>query len=130
VAVPGFTLKAVLVAAVRTPAVAASVYPVPVLLMLRVENVATPATALTVAVPDNVPPPGLVPMAIVTEFVAVGTKFPKASSTLTCTAGAIAAPAVTFVGWTVNANVAGFPGVTLKAVLVAEVRAAEFAVSV
>src|SRR6266403_203872 len=102
----------------------------PVLLMLSVENVAIPATAFNAVVPDNVPPPGLVPMAIATGFVAVGTKFPKASSTLTCTAGVIATPAVTLVGWTVNANVAGFPGVTLKAALVAAVRAPELAVSV
>src|SRR2546423_1620114 len=34
--------------------------------MLRVENVATPATAATVAVPDKVPSPGLVPSAAVT----------------------------------------------------------------
>src|SRR6266478_494891 len=98
--------------------------------MLRVENVATPATAAAVAVPDNVPPPGLVPMAIVTAFVAVVTTFPLASSMLTCTAGVIAAPAIAFVGCTVNASFAGVPGVTLKAVLVAPVKPAELAASV
>src|ERR1700716_2804845 len=54
VAVPAVILNAVLVA-VPAP-VAVSVYPVPALLRLSVENVATPALAATVAVPESVPP--------------------------------------------------------------------------
>ena len=64
---------------------------VPSLLMLRVENVATPATAFACAVPLSVPLDGFVPMAIVTWFVAVGTTMPAASSMLTVTAGAMEA---------------------------------------
>ncbi len=46
-------------AAVVSPVAAAdSVYPMPALLMDRPGNVATPATAATVVVPDSVPPPG------------------------------------------------------------------------
>src|SRR4029077_20899699 len=66
-AVPLVTLKAVLVAPVRPAAAATRVYPVPVLLMPRLEKVATPFTAATVVVPDNAPPPGFVPMTILTE---------------------------------------------------------------
>ena len=90
--------------------------------MLKSENVATPATAVTVAVPASVPPPGFVPIATVTEFVAVVTRFPRASSMLTCTDGVIAAPAATFVGCTVKANCVAVPAVTLNALLVALVR--------
>jgi len=39
---------------------------VPTRLMLSVENVATPAVAANAAVPESVPPPALVPMAMVT----------------------------------------------------------------
>ena len=39
----------------------------PVLLIDRFENVATPPDALSVSVPDRVPEPGLVPVATVTE---------------------------------------------------------------
>src|SRR5215831_2400717 len=68
---------------------AASEYPVPLLLMLSVENDATPATADTVAAPERVPPVGLSRMASVTLVVALVTRFPIASSTSTFTAGAI-----------------------------------------
>ena len=47
--------------------------------MLRVLNVATPLTALTVFVPDNVPVLGLVPIAIVTEAVEEVIVIPAAS---------------------------------------------------
>src|SRR3954471_22989701 len=57
-AAAGLMLKAVLLAPVSAPEAALNVYPVPALLMDRLENVATPATAATVAVPDNVPPLG------------------------------------------------------------------------
>src|SRR5512140_997356 len=72
--------------------------------MDRLENVATPATAVTVVVPDNVPPPGLVPIAIVMLAVEVVTVLPNASCTATCTGGLIAVPAQMLVGWTVQAS--------------------------
>ena len=40
--------------------------------MERVEKVATPPEALTVVVPESVPPPGFVPIANVTDAVLVG----------------------------------------------------------
>src|SRR5579885_233212 len=58
-------LKAELVAPVSAPDDAASVYPVPTLLMLRFGKEATPLAAATVAVPESVPPPGFVPIATV-----------------------------------------------------------------
>src|SRR5512140_1481058 len=72
--------------------------------MDRLENVATPADAGTVVVPDSVPPPGLVPMATVMLAVELVTVLLNASCTVTCTHGAMTAPAVAFVGWTVNAS--------------------------
>src|ERR1700719_3969740 len=62
------TLNALLVALVSPVALAVSVYPVPALLMLKFENVATPLTAVTCAVPPSVPLEGFVPMAIVIWF--------------------------------------------------------------
>src|SRR5207249_2141150 len=47
-----------------------------------------------------------------------GTPLPKASATLICTAGAIATPATTLLGWTVNASDAAAAGETVNAVLV------------
>jgi hypothetical protein len=98
--------------------------------MDRFENVATPATAFAVAVPERVPLPGLVPIAMVIAFVAVVARFPDTSRTVTCTAGAIEAPATTFEGCTVNASFAGGPSVTLNALLVALVNPVALAVSV
>src|SRR5262245_14839382 len=92
-----------------------SVEPVPTLSTDRLENVATPATAATVVVPDSVPPPGLVPIATVTLAVELVTVLLKASCTVTCTAGAIATPAVAFVGWVVKASLDAAAGVMLKA---------------
>ena len=46
-------LKVVLVAVVNPLAVAISVYPVPACWMLRLENVACPDVAATVAVPER-----------------------------------------------------------------------------
>src|SRR6185295_18045101 len=98
--------------------------------MDRVENVAMPATADTVVVPDSVPPPGLVPMAMVMLAVELVTVLSKASRTVTCTAGAIATPATAFVGWTVNATLAAAAGVMLNADEVVPVSPADAAVSV
>src|SRR5439155_1305915 len=83
--------------------------------MERLENVATPLTAATVAVPDSVPPPGLVPMATVMLAVELVTVLLKASCTVTCTAGAMETPAVAFVGWTVKASLEAAAVPTLNA---------------
>src|SRR5215471_9736646 len=60
VAGPGATLNGALTMPLRPDVLAAIVYPMPVLLMLRPEKVATPAVAVTIVVPDSVPPPGFV----------------------------------------------------------------------
>src|SRR5437667_397414 len=98
--------------------------------MDRLGKVATPLTAATVVVPDSVPPPGLVPMATVTLTVEQVTEMTKASRTVTCTAGAIAAPATAFVGWTVNASLVAAAGVMLNADAVALLGAVAVSVSV
>src|SRR5436189_3177994 len=89
---------------------AVRVYPVPDLSMDRLEKVATPLTADTVAVPDSVPPPGLVPIATVMLAEELVTVFPNASATTTCTAGVIATPAVAFVGCTVGRRLVSTAG--------------------
>src|SRR5437868_785745 len=98
--------------------------------MERVENVAMPATAASVVVPDSVPPPGLFPMATVMLAAELVTVLLNASCTVTCTAGAMATPATAFVGWTVKASLEAAAGVMLKAAEVAPVREAEVALSV
>src|SRR5512141_679812 len=98
--------------------------------MERLENVATPPTADTVAVPDSVPPPGLVPMATVMLAVEVVTVFPNVSCTVTCTAGLIATPAVVFVGWAVKASLEAAAGVMANAELDAPLSAPDAAPSV
>src|SRR5207247_2340231 len=98
--------------------------------MLRVEHVATPATAATVAVPDRVPPPGLVPSAAVTLPLNWGAVFPWASCAVTWTAGAMAAPAAALLGWTLNTSCVGVPTAMLNAVLVVGVTPVAVAASV
>src|SRR5574342_656937 len=98
--------------------------------MLRLEKVATPADAATLVAPDSVPPPAFVPSATVTFPENPVAVLPRASRTVTCTGGASAAPAVTFVGCTVNATALAAPGVTSNGALVAVGRAAAAAVSV
>src|SRR4029077_10914474 len=112
-AAPAVTLNPVLVAPVRPPALADRGYPAPALLMLRFANVATPFTAATDCVPPSVPLDGFVPMAMVIEFVAVGTTMPWGFSTLTVPAGVIDPPAVTLLGWTVYTSFDATPTVTL-----------------
>src|SRR5204863_261567 len=70
--------------------------------MLRLENVANPATAATAVVPDRVPLPGFASSATVTVPVNPVAVFPWASRAVTCTAGVMAAPAAALLGWTVN----------------------------
>src|SRR5438128_12501882 len=91
--------------------------------MLSPVNVATPLTALDDVVPERVPPPGLVPMATVTLPPNAVALFPWASCAVTCTAGAIAAPAMAFLGGTVNASCVAGPGVMLNAALARVLRA-------
>src|SRR5688572_30058599 len=98
--------------------------------MDRLENVATPATAATVAVPDSVPPPGLAPMATVMFAVELVTVLLNTSCTVTCTAGAIATPATAFVGWTVKASLEAAAGVMLNPTDVTPDSGADAAVSV
>src|SRR6185295_19786605 len=81
--------------------------------MDRLANAATPATAATVVVPDSAPPPGLAPMATVTFTVEVVTVLANWSCTVTRTDGAIAAPAIALVGWTVNASWLAAAGTTV-----------------
>src|SRR2546428_681821 len=126
-------LNELLVAGVRVPEVALSVYPAPALSIFRFANVATPFTAFTGALPVNVPPAGLLSMAIEMAPVKLVTVFPDASRAATVTAGVIATPTCVVLGCTPNARwVAGGGGVAvmLNALLVAWVSVPEVAVSV
>src|SRR5688572_8545360 len=98
--------------------------------MERVENDARPATADTVAVPDSVPPPGLVPIATVMLAVELVTVLLNWSCTVTRTpaGGAMATPATVFVGWTVNASLVAAAWLMLNAADAAPVSGAEDAV--
>src|SRR5437764_14887712 len=69
--------------------------------MLRFAKVATPFTAFTVAVPKSVAPNEFESITTVTAFVAVVTVIPADLTMTTCIQGAIAAPAVALLGWTV-----------------------------
>ena len=102
------------VAAVNPPAVASSVYPVPVLSMDISLKVASPLTAATTNVPDNVPLPGLLFMAKVILSVAVGTRFPPASCTCTLMAGEIDNVAAVLIGPTLKPNCTALPTVMSK----------------
>src|SRR5437773_9135794 len=85
--------------------------------MLRPGNVATPATAATVLVPDKVPVLGLVPIATVILPVNPVAVLPLASWAVTWTAGVIAAPATVLVGSTLKTSAVAAPGVMLNAAL-------------
>src|SRR3954469_24021097 len=98
--------------------------------MDRLEKVATPLTADTVADPDSVPPPGLVPIATVMLAVELVTVLLNVSCTVTCTAGEMLAPAVALLGWTVKASFEAAAGLMLNPAEVAPVSGADAAVSV
>ncbi len=98
--------------------------------MLRLENVATPATAATVVVPERVPPPGFVAIATVTFPANAVAVLPCPSSAVNRTAGVIAAPAVALLGCTVKARCVAVPGVMLNAALVPVARLAALAANV
>src|SRR5437773_11768965 len=74
------------------------------MLVLALRNVATPAPAATVVVPERVPLPGFAPSATVTLPVKPVAVFPCPSSAVICTAGVIAAPATVLLGWTLKAS--------------------------
>src|SRR5436189_6394450 len=86
--------------------------------MFSPENVATPATAATVFVPDKVPLLGFVPIATVMFPVNPVAVFPLPSWAVTSTAGVIAVPAVVVLGCTENTSCVAVPAVMLNAVLV------------
>src|SRR2546428_413869 len=92
--------------------------------MLSVAKLATTFVAATVVVPASVPPPGFAPSATVTLPVKPATALPSASCAVTCTAGAIAWPAVVVPGCPVNASCVAGPGVMLNAALAVPVRPA------
>jgi hypothetical protein len=130
VGVLGAMVNGVLVAPVRPAALAVNVYPVPVRLSDSVVKVATPATAGTVAVPDSVALPGLAPSATVTAPVKAVAVLPILSRAVTTTAGVIASPAVSALGWVVKNSATAGAGLTLNAALVAPVRLVALAPSV
>src|SRR5258705_8848412 len=115
---------AALAAPVGPVARAVSVYPVRARLRLRSPNVATPATAATVAVPESAAPPGFAPIARVTLPVNPLATLPCASRAVTRTAGVMTDPAVVVVGSTENASRVAAPGVTLHETLAPPVRPA------
>src|SRR3954469_24861191 len=98
--------------------------------MDRVGNVAMPATAATVLLPDSVPPPGLVPMATVMLAVEPVTVLLNWSCTVTRTGGAMDTPATAFDGWAVKASFEAAAGLMLNAADVAPVSGADEAVRV
>src|SRR5947209_15051250 len=100
--------KADEVAPVSPEELAASVYPLPALLMERLLKVAVPLTAATVVVPLRVPLLGLVPIAIVTLAVLL-VRLPFASRICTVTAGVMDAPATVFVGCWPNTSCVAAP---------------------
>ncbi len=98
--------------------------------MLRSSKVATPAVAARVSVPDRVPPPGCVPIPIVTVPVNVVTVLPRLSRATTWIAGAIATPAVALDGCVTKASRVDGAAVMSKLALVSGVSPAAVAASV
>src|ERR1700752_5409843 len=98
--------------------------------MLRSGKGAPPLTAAWVFVPDNTPPPGLVLIATVTLLAKLVAVLPKLSLAVTCTAGAMTAPADAPLGRTVDVSTFAARGVTLNAALSGPVRPVVAAVSV
>jgi hypothetical protein len=109
---------------------AVSVYPAPLLSMLKSENVATPATAGRAVVPVNAPPLGFAPIATVTAPVKLVAVLPNASRADTCTAGVIAAPAGVFPGCPVTASAVAAAALTVTDALVPAASEPDVATSV
>src|SRR5690606_23358103 len=127
---PVATLNAELVADASPAAEAPRRYPVPDRLISRFENVATPPTALAGAVPERVPPAGLVEMEMVMGLVAPVTVWPSASCTDTSMAGVIASPAVTSLGCCEKARRVAAPAVSVTGEELAPERLAPVKLSV
>src|SRR5436305_1045215 len=72
-----------------------------------------PLEALTVVVPESVPPPGFVPSAAVIEAEEEVTVLPKLSCTATVGEGLIEEPVPAFAGCCDQASFAAAPGVTV-----------------
>src|SRR5947207_2256806 len=98
--------------------------------MERLGNVATPLTAATVAVPDRIPPPGLVPIDRKSVAEGLGVELPNACCTTACTAGLSAVAAVVLVGCTVKGRREAPAGAMLNAAEVAPVSAPDAAFKV
>src|ERR1044071_5671752 len=79
--------------------------------MRRFANVATPATAGTVVVPESVTPPGLDPSETVTLPLKQEDTAPEASCASTCTGGR-STPLVVFPGCAANTSVVAAHGPT------------------
>src|SRR5436190_1675706 len=92
-------------------------------------NVATPATAATVVVPERVPLPGFAPSATVTLPPSLPTRRPSAPSAVICTAGVIAAPATVLLGWTLKLSCVAAPAVMLNGVEIGRASCRERVVS-
>src|SRR5439155_9961639 len=95
------------VAGATSLAAAVSVYPTPLLLMLRPGKVAIPSTVSLVNVPESVPSPGLFPKTIVTVRVEFEIVFPNPSWTATRTAGVMGCLATVEVGCTTKFSLTG-----------------------
>lgn len=98
--------------------------------MVKSLKLATPPEAFFVVVPLNVPPPGLLPSAIVMAAVDEVTVLLKLSCTVTVGGPGILLPALAFPGCAVKASFAAAPGLILKAALVAPVSPVEETVRV
>src|SRR5438132_344872 len=98
--------------------------------MLRLKKLLTPLTAATVGAPARVPLAGLVSIVSLMLGAAVVPYSTRFRSTVTCTAGVIAAPAAALLGCTVKTSFAAAPTPMLNALLVAPVRPVADAVSV
>ena len=125
VATPATTLKALLIEEVRPELEAVKVYPEPAKLILSPLKVTTPLTAFSVLVPESTAPLVPVPEVItrLTETVDDVTVLPYVSWIVTMGWVPNAVPAVLLVlGGVVKANLDAAPAVTLKALVVAEVR--------
>jgi len=86
---------------------ATSEYPVPALSILRSVNLATPLVALTVVVPESVPPAQFDSSATVISFVAVVAVSPSVSRITTVGTGRIGESETPDAGFSENFSVAG-----------------------
>src|SRR5512143_330810 len=130
VAAPGMMLNVELTPSVSDAVVAVSVYPVPALSMESVENVATPAAAPIVVVPESVPAFAFVPIATVTLPAKLVATLSNWSRAVTLTAGVMAEPAAVSEGCTVNESFAAAAGLIVNALETTGVTTPELAARV